>query len=236
MGTFADTYSLRTALANFNGAANAVDGALSTRWGGTTGGVANAYTLTPNPAWTTSISSAIRYIVFTPHVTNTGATTLNISGTGVTAVQYKGSPLVGGELVANVEAIAVFDGTVFELLTHGGGWATWTPTYSANLSMTYTAVTTQVAQYQRHGSRVDFRINAVGTTGGTAGSGLRFTAPINLSGVTSGFGGYVVDGTAEPAAYGFFVTSSIIEVRKFDASNYGLGTNRTIGIGGSYAV
>src|SRR5690242_9092441 len=43
--------------------------------------------------------------------------------------------------------------------------ATWTPTYGALGSMTYTSVTTTVGKYWRHGSMVFFRLNCTGTTG-----------------------------------------------------------------------
>lgn len=52
-------------------------------------------TATPTPAYTVG-----QRFTFVPAVTNTGATTLNISGVGAGAVQLAGGALTGGELVA----------------------------------------------------------------------------------------------------------------------------------------
>lgn len=237
MGTFADTYSLRTALANFNGVANAVDGSLSVHWGGTTGGVANTYTVTPSPAWTTDTRSGIRYIFLIPHATNTGATTFNISGIGAVSATYKNQACVGGEFVANVESVLAWDGTNLEALVHGGGWATWTPTYSAGGSMTYTTVTTLLAQYQRHGSTVHFRAYALGTTGGVASNELRMSLPVTAVGNTSGFGGFVIDGAGvDIGGFGYLQSTTTLGARRYDNANFGLGANRGIVLSGTYSA
>lgn len=52
-------------------------------------------TATPTPAYTVG-----QLFTFVPAVTNTGATTLNISSVGAGAVQWAGAALTGGELVA----------------------------------------------------------------------------------------------------------------------------------------
>lgn len=68
------------------------------------GGTANAITATatPTPEYTVG-----QRFTFVPASTNTGATTLNISGVGAGAVQWVGAALTGGELVAGT-AVTVY--------------------------------------------------------------------------------------------------------------------------------
>lgn len=87
-------------------------------WCGMAGGTANAQTLTPNPAITSYIAG--QRFVFVPVATNTGATTLAISGLATKNI-YKVSStgpiaLTGGELVANNIIIVVYDGTQFQIV------------------------------------------------------------------------------------------------------------------------
>lgn len=61
---------------------------------------------------------------FIPANTNTGATTLNITPSGASALGAKnifwnGAACVGGEIVANVPCEVFYDGTQFHLLTQG---------------------------------------------------------------------------------------------------------------------
>lgn len=70
-------------------------------------------TATPTPAY-----SVGQRFTFTPAVTNTGATTLNISGVGAGAVQWAGAALTGGELVAGtpVTVLVTAATPVFEII------------------------------------------------------------------------------------------------------------------------
>ncbi len=54
--------------------------------------------------------------VFVAGFTNSGATTLNISGLGPIAVQSQGAALVGNEIVLGRVTIVYYDGTVFQLV------------------------------------------------------------------------------------------------------------------------
>lgn len=235
--TFADGFSIRsTTSANFNAVANGIDGALTCHWGGTTGGSANAYTLTPAPAWTATTRLEIRHVFFTPHATNTGATTVNISGLGPVAARYKNQALVGGELVANVEAVGVYDGTVLELLTHGGGWATWSPNYGTEDGANWTSVTANRAIYQRHGSRVDFAIAASGTTVTTDPNELQFALPIAASGGFVSGGGTISNGALITGAGWYIITLTVATVFRADYANLGLGAGRSINVQGFYFV
>lgn len=81
---------------------------------GTDGGSVNAYTLTPTralPSYSTKMSA-----LFIPNVTNTGATTLNISGLGALAVKrIDGAALTSGDLQAGSIYTAFYNGTEFRL-------------------------------------------------------------------------------------------------------------------------
>jgi hypothetical protein len=236
MAFAANGYNLTsTSGANFNAVANAVDGALTCKWGGTTGGSANAYTLTPSPAWTSTTRAEIRYVLLTPHASNTGASTLNVSTIGNAAITYKGQALVGGELVQNVEALLVWDGTSYDLVNHGGGWATWTPSYGTNNGAHWTTVTTNRASYQRHGNRVDFMINASGTTITTDPTQLQFSLPVTASGGFVGGGASISNGTVYAGHWGLS-TTTVAYVSRYDTGLLGLGASRSINLQGSYPV
>lgn len=119
--TFTDGYSLRSSSsANFNAVANAVDGAVSVHWGGTTGGTSTAYTATPSPAWTTTTRTEIRFIILLMHATNTGASTLNISSIGTGEIRQFNAALVGGEMLINSLVMLAWDGTHYEIVGPSG--------------------------------------------------------------------------------------------------------------------
>ncbi|NDF13036.1 MAG: hypothetical protein EB060_09525 [Proteobacteria bacterium] len=79
------------------------------------GGTANAITATMSPAISAYVTGA-RYTFKAGASANSGATTLKISNGPITAVQYQGSALSGGEIGANTWHTVVYDGSVFQLL------------------------------------------------------------------------------------------------------------------------
>lgn len=82
--------------------------------GGTNGGVANVYTLTPTPTLVSYITNMT--IVFSPVVSNTGASTIDVSGLGAINLRsVSGAALITGELVAGQTYKAIFNGTEFRL-------------------------------------------------------------------------------------------------------------------------
>jgi hypothetical protein len=85
-------------------------------WGGTSGGSANAQTITIGN-WTSNKAGVpLRFI---PGAANTGAATLNVSGVGAVALRKQTSAgivaLVGGELQTGQIYVVTFDGTFFQL-------------------------------------------------------------------------------------------------------------------------
>jgi hypothetical protein len=84
---------------------------------GTDGGAVNAYTLTP--AYGTLVAYGNRMVaVFSPTITNTGASTLNISGLGAKDVKsVDGVALVANDLAVGSIYAAFYNGTEFRLLS-----------------------------------------------------------------------------------------------------------------------
>lgn len=94
-------------------------------WGGTSGGTANAQTITPTipiTAYAVGLS-----VSFQAGFTNTGAATINVSSKGAVSV-YKDSPsgptpLTGGEIVVGNIVNVRYDGTHFQLTAEALGTA-----------------------------------------------------------------------------------------------------------------
>jgi hypothetical protein len=111
-------------------------------------------------------------------------------------------------------------------------WLAWQPTYSAGGSMTFTSVTSSLVQYKIRDNQLFCELRATGTTGGTAANDLRATLPFNSSsastGVYIGTGGSVKD-TTQIAGYALVGNAgNLVIARKYDASNFGLDTDRRI--------
>ena len=75
-------------------------------------GTANAQTVTPIPPWTSLLKNQI---CWQPSNSNTGATTLAVSGLTATAVTFNGSALASGMITSTAVACVIYDGTSFEL-------------------------------------------------------------------------------------------------------------------------
>lgn len=84
------------------------------QWCGTAGGTANAFTLTPSPA-ATSYTAGLMF-GFIAVGTNTGATTVNVSGLGVKNVYVDGATLDPNYLVSGATYYIIYNGTQFTLL------------------------------------------------------------------------------------------------------------------------
>lgn len=85
---------------------------------GSSGGVANAYTLTNTPAFTspTAYRAGAVYIV-TAAADNTGASTLNIDGLGAKPIVYTDgvTPVAQGDIKTGQQMVLIYDGTSFQL-------------------------------------------------------------------------------------------------------------------------
>jgi hypothetical protein len=230
--TYADAYNLRTTNLSFNNVADAIDGVISRSGGVTSAGTSTAYTIAPSPVWASYVTGY--FIYFTPHTTCGASATANISGLGAKNIKYKNNATYGGEIVQDVEALLYYDGTNLELVSHGGGWATWTPTWPTFNSQTFTSVSISSAIYQRHGSRVDFLVDATGTAGGTPSYGVAMAPPIATSYGQGAFGAFVADGGTSKGGFTLWSGGNII-ICKYDLTNITAGTVQ-VSASGSYRV
>ena len=136
----------------------------------------------------------------------------------------RSAQFTGGDIADLIEGL--FDDS------HPLTWTTWSPTYSANGTMTYTSVSTTYAKYIQVGKLVPFVILTSGTVGGSLNYELRFTPPVTISGQIVIGSGYAADGGIALGAYAIYQGSSLVGVRKYDASNWTSGSSRGFGIYG----
>jgi hypothetical protein len=227
--TYADNFNLRATNLNFNNVADAIDGVMSRNNGGTTTGSSTAYAATCTPAWTAYEQG--RIIAVVPHTDNTGSSTLNVNSLGTRTIKYKNQNLVGGELKNGVTAFFVVTASDFELLNHGGGWATWTPTGGGAYPTTVTVIS---CVYQRHGNRVDF-IAVTDATTTSANQAITLTLPVTASTGHVGLGTSGNNGNNIPT-FGFFLSTTVMQIQRADLVNWASGVSTRVRAAGSYAV
>lgn len=212
---------------------------------GSTGGSANAQTLTVSPTLTALYDGLTLFARVS--YTNTGAVTLTVNGFGPYTVYAEDgtSALSAGDLVAGTVGI-------FEYIAATTRWRlispeappikTWTPTYGASGSMTFTSVTTHLANYVEFGRLKLGNVIARGTTGGTADTGIRFSLPTSadatnffISGTGSpGFPAFCNDGGTLSGGFLQLSAANQAQVVKSTVANWGLGANRIIHASFSY--
>lgn len=108
----------------------------------------------------------------------------------------------------------------------------WTPSYAASGSMTFTSVTTDIAKYVIKGAEVTVFFRFTGTTGGTASTNITFTLPYASSNVAAAVqylnAVYISQGTSASGFVYVNNNSSTANVIKEDTSNWGLGASRLV--------
>lgn len=92
--------------------------ASAVQWCGTAGGTANALTLTPSPA-ITAYAAGQEFDFIVGAASNTGATTVAVSGLSSVDLYWNGAAMTGGELLASRGAKIKHDGTRFNLIAGG---------------------------------------------------------------------------------------------------------------------
>lgn len=117
------------------------------------------------------------------------------------------------------------------------GLFSWTPTVTANGSMTYTSQTIYTAQFFIVGIMCYLQFSVTGTIGGTLNNTLLFTLPVAHS-MTQGYFPVRVngDGSEQAAGYGYLPNTTQAGVRRPNTVNYTAGAGRTIDTGFSYAI
>lgn len=98
-------------------------------WCGTSTGTANAQILTPSPAVPNIVSG--QYFSFIAGFTNTGVTTVNVSGVGVNSVQRPdGTSLLAGDITAGQQYTIINAGGL-RLINPSPKWNTWAGSFLA---------------------------------------------------------------------------------------------------------
>lgn len=147
--------------------------------------VAGTNTITATgPSGMTAYAAGQKFLL-NPAVTNTGATTLNITPSGATALGAKnifafGAAVAGGELVAGAPVLVVYDGTQFNVVGPVVRAGTWTPGLAFGGGTTGITYASQAGSYTKIGRLVVAPFTIIlsekgSSTGAATLSGLSFT-------------------------------------------------------------
>lgn len=202
----------------------------SQTWVGTSGGTANAQTVTLNNV--TQLADLIGVpIRFIPVATNTGATTLQVSNSNFTltataitrpSASAGAIALQGGELRIGSMAVVVYDGTSFQLITHASVvykqtlLLTSTQTYTPSAGLAWAEVTVIGGGGAGGGAAATSSSQlSAGSGGGAGGIGMMTLTAAQIGAnqsVTVGTGGSGVAGSAggngAASSFGAFCTAN----------------------------
>ncbi len=202
----------------------------------TSGGSANAQTLTTSPVTTSYVAG--QKFRFIAGFTNTAAVTLNVNSLGVKNIYMGNGSTVtaGGEIVVGRSYDVQYDGTQFRLSSSDGASSvSWTPTIAAVAPMTISAQGLQYSKYFQIGKMVFFQVYAAPTTATTASNTITFTLPVTAASSLFGGGGcWCYDGTNNLPGHWRLNSTTVAYVSKVDASNFALAANRQISVNGWY--
>lgn len=186
------------------------------------GGTANAHTVSlPNtPTYYTGLT-----IRWKAGATNTGSATLNVSSLGVKTIKtMDGRSLQAGHVKSGSIFISVYDGTDFLLINPCRDLVDFTPSYGASGSMTYTSITTSIAQYAVQGNVCIGFVDASGTVGGTPSNNLYFVEPVGASSAQQNAAQGVGGGYMQNEAAFCFINSTGLQSANYDNTNLTAGT------------
>lgn len=157
-----------------------------------------------------------------------------ISGTSVTGITRG---LTGGAAGTTNHAGGATIGSIFVPQHYSNGlgaiaandaWTSYTPTYNASGSMTWTSITTNSAHYILIGKSLLLQVSATGTVGGTPSDGLIFSLP---SGMThkaattkSGGGCGVIDNGSRRGGHWYNADTNQIQCDRYDSGNFTVGS------------
>ena len=166
------------------------------------------------------------------------------SSSNTVIIDGNASETINGSVTKNINGQyglieIISDNTNWTSLSYDSRWISWTPTYTASGSMTWTSITTEHARYKIVNDVVFFEIFVHGTTGGTQSNELRFTLPVNPEndGVAWAGRGFDSSSTAIREASGAWISgSSYVQVNQADNNNWSLGSYTGFSINGFYKI
>lgn len=201
--------------------------------GGTSGGSANAQTLTLAPAIPAYVTGQTFW--FTAGFTNTGAMTMDINSVGATSVRtLEGDELISSEVRSGEKYGLLYNGTHFILIQSAAQSAVdWSPTYGVSGTGSWSGSTNH-AYYKQNGHWIEFSLSASGSVTSTP-SALTFTTPTNVSDSPGGGASAAFDSTSTKGAFWARTAIDTIAVFPFDRSGFTAGT-RSIKVDGRYKV
>ncbi len=175
-------------------------------------GVAGTNTITATGPATYTYAATRPPVWFIPAVTNSGATTVNVTPSGGAALGAKniflnGAALAGGELVAGRPCAIIYDGTQFNLLGTTFGEYRSVQVFTADGTWTKKVGT----------KRVKVMVVAAGGGGGAAANGVG-------TGASGGAGGGAAIKTIEVAALGATETVTVATAPNGGAAGNNNGT------------
>jgi hypothetical protein len=118
-------------------------------------------------------------------------------------------------------------------------WINWTSSYSAVAPMTFTSVSTTTARFYCYGPSCYIEMWANGTTGGTATTVVRFTAPIvyKTGASINAISAILVDnGVVDPGFWQSTAGSTNVDVYHVPQHNWALGAGRQFVCTGWYII
>lgn len=112
--TYSDNYNIRTKNVKFNDVADAIDGALTRSYGGTTTGTSSAYISAPAPQWTSYESGQL--LVINPHVANAASATINVNSLGAKSIRRNGAAISASLFTAGSPVVLAYNGSQFDVV------------------------------------------------------------------------------------------------------------------------
>lgn len=113
-------------------------------------------------------------------------------------------------------------------------WIDWTPTLTADGSMTFTGTSIARARYAQIGKVVMFQIEFTGTVGGTPSTNLQFTLPVTAASTSGLAGGAVALNPGNVGGYYIPLSTSQLAGRLYDSSAWSAGSGRGFRASGLY--
>jgi len=114
----------------------------------------------------------------------------------------------------------------------------WAPQWSASASMTFTTVTTDLAEYKISGRELRFEVDAFGTIGGSVSTSVIGTLPFSARNATytPAFTGWVnTSGSSAVGGYCLYFSGSVY-FRRYDFGNWSAGSGRYANGNGVYMI